>query len=50
MENQLKDINKKMDKKINIISNLYSDKLEGGLSLLKFIKIYQIIMKKNYNN
>lgn len=33
MENQLKEINKKMDKKINIISNLYNDKTEGVISL-----------------
>ncbi len=31
-ENKLKEINKKIDKRINIISNLYHDKLEGIIS------------------
>ena len=32
MENKLQEINKKIEKKINIISNLYNDKLEGVIS------------------
>lgn len=33
IERELKDINRKIDKKINIISNLYNDKLEAVISL-----------------
>lgn len=30
LEKQLEEINRKMEKKINIISNLYNDKLGGS--------------------
>lgn len=39
MENQLKSIHKKIKRKINVISNLYNDKIDGVISLEVYKKL-----------